>query len=78
MVKSLEFESYNRCFTSDFFFLLVKSDPILPVCLQRVMEKDLFLQFLKASTDHLFDTLESGKRNCCFGKSLGFWIQTSV
>ena len=35
-----------------FFFLLVKSYSISPVCLQRI------------------DNLDSGKRNCCFWKSL--------
>ena len=78
MVKLLSLKVTISALQVNFFFVLVKSDPILPVCLQRVMEKALFLHFLKVSTDHLFDTLESGKRNCCFGKSLGFWIQTSV
>ena len=36
----------------------------------------------KVSIDHLFDNLESGKRNNCFGKksgkSLEFWTQKSV
>ena len=35
-----------------------------------VMEKALFLCFLKVSIDHLFDNLESGKINYCFGKGL--------
>ena len=38
--------------------------------------------FLKVCFDHLFDNLESGKRNYCFGKkcenSPEFWIQKSV
>ena len=35
------------------------------------MEKALFLRFFfKVSIDHLFDNLESGKINYCFGKSL--------
>ena len=36
------------------------------------MEKALFLRFsfFKVSFDHLFDNLESGKINYCFGKSL--------
>ena len=41
-----------------------------------------FLHFLKVSICHLFDNLEYGKRNYCFGKSLekglAFWIQKSV
>ena len=45
------------------------------------MEKALFLRFsfFKVSFDHLFDNLESGKINYCFGKSLEkvffFWIK---
>ena len=36
------------------------------------MEKALFLRFsfFKVSFDHLFDNLEAGKINYCFGKSL--------
>ena len=46
-------------------------------------EKSVVPAFLKVSIDHLFDNLESGKKkNYCFGKksgkSLGFWIETSV
>ena len=67
---------------SEMFFVLVKSYSISLVRLQRIMEKALFLRFFKASIDHLFDNLESGKRNYCFGKksgkSLEFWIQKSV
>ena len=41
-----------------------------------------FLRFIKVSIYHLFDNLEYGKRNYCFGKSLekclAFWIQKSV
>ena len=39
------------------------------VCLQRIIDNALFLLFLR-SLAHLFDNLESGKRNYCFGKSL--------
>ena len=55
------------------FFCLVKSYSILPVRLQRIMKKALFLRFFNVSTDHLqvFDNCESGKWNYCFGKSLG-------
>ena len=58
------------CFASEIFFLLVKSYSILPVCLQCIVEKGLFLFFFKVYIDHLFDNLESGKRNYFFGKSL--------
>ena len=68
------FEGYNRCCISEIFFCFVKSYSILPVRLQRIMKKALFLHiFFKVSTDHLqvFDNCESGKWNDCFGKSLG-------
>ena len=55
----------------EFFFVLVKSYSISPVCFQPtcIMKKALFLRFLRSLliTD-LFDNLESGKRNYCFGK----------
>ena len=71
MVKSLEvFWKLEQDFTSEIFFLLVKSYSILPVCLQCIIEKGLFLFFFKVYIDHLFDNLASGKRNYCFGKSL--------
>ena len=45
-------------------------------------EKKFVPAFFKVSIDHLFDNLESEKRNNCFGKksakSLEFWIQKSV
>lgn len=66
-------------------FILVKSHSISPICLQCIMKKALLLhQFCKASFDHLFDNLKSGKilNYSCFGKnsgkSLEFWIEKSV
>ena len=44
MVKSF-FESYNNCFTSEIFFLLVKSYSISPVRLQGIIDNTLFLPF---------------------------------
>ena len=45
-------------------------------------EKSFVPAFFKVSIDQLFDNLESGKRNYCFGKmswkSLEFWIKKSV
>ena len=45
-------------------------------------EKTFVPAFFKVSIDHLFDILESEKRNYCFGKkcgkSLELWIQKSV
>ena len=32
------------------------------------LERSFVPVFLKVSVDHLFDNLESGKRNYCFGK----------
>ena len=49
---------------------MVKSYSISTVCLQRITKKALFLASFKVSTDHLFDNLESGKRNYCFGKKV--------
>lgn len=50
--------------------------------LQRIVKKALFLPFLEVSIDHLFDNLESGKKNYYFGKKAGkrpeFGIQKSV
>ena len=51
-------------------FVLVKIQSRL-----HVVDKGLFLRFFKVSVDHLFDNLESGKKNYCFGKSLEFWIK---
>ena len=73
MVKSVDvffFQSYNKCFKGEFlFFILVKSYSISPVCLQRTWKKLCFFVF-KVSTDHLFDNLESEKRNIIvLGKS---------
>ena len=68
--------------TRENFFVLAKSYSISFVHLQRIMEMLFFLHFIKVSIDHLFDNLEYGKRNYCFGKSLEkgleFWIQKSV
>jgi len=36
-----------------FFFVLVESYLISPICLQHIMEKALFLHFFKVSIDHL-------------------------
>ena len=85
MIKSLVFfffQIYNKCFFRDFFSVFFfKSYSTSSVCLQCSTKKALFLRF-KASIDHLFDNLESGGRNYCFGKSSGkslaFSIQKSV
>ena len=57
---------------SDFFFVLVKSYSISPVCLQPIMvmkKAFLFLRFLRSLLiNDLFDNFESGKRNYCFVK----------
>ena len=73
MVKSLEFPKLKlQQVLYKFFFSsgLVKSYSISPVCLQRSTKNALFLASFKVSTDHLFDNLESGKRNNCFGKKV--------
>ena len=76
------FQIYNKCFIREFFSVFFfKSYSTSSVCLQCTTKKALFLRF-KASIDHLFDNLESGGRNYCFGKSSGkslaFSIQKSV
>ena len=72
MVKSLEF------FFSFFkpqqvlyewkFWVLVESYSILPVRLQLIMKKALFLCFFQVSIDYLFDNLESGKETMFWKK----------
>ena len=49
IVKSF-FESYNKCFTSEIFFLQVKSYSILPVHvrLQRIVDTAFFVLFLRS------------------------------
>ena len=58
-----------------FFFVLVKSYSISPVCLQPIMvmkKAFLFLRFLRCLLiNDLFDNFESGKRNYCFVKKSG-------
>ena len=61
-----------------FWSNLIQSRPY--VC--SALRERLCCCFFKVSVYHLFDNLESGKRNDCFGKksgkSLEFWIQKSV
>ena len=74
MIKSLEFFFFEiyKCFLSEFFlfFFFFQSYSTSSSCLQSTTKKALFLRF-KVSIDHLFDNLESGERNYCFGKSSG-------
>ena len=61
------FQSYNKCFISDFFALwsnLIQSRRAFAVH----REKRFVPAFLKIRIDHLFHNLESGKRDNCFGK----------
>ena len=76
MVKSVEFffESYNECFTLNFFF---RFGQIL-IDLARMFEKKSFVPAIfKVVIDHQFDNRECGKREYCFEKSLEFWIHYS-
>ena len=63
------FQSYNRCFINVLFFLLsfwsnlIQSRPY--VC---ILKTSFVPAFFKVCINHLFDSLESGKRNDCFGK----------
>ena len=87
VIKSLEFfffkSTTNASWVNFFFvfFFFFKSYSTSSVCLQRTTKKTLFLRF-KSSVEHLFDNLESGERNYCFGKRSGksfeFWIEKSV
>ena len=78
--------SFSFCnFKSEICFVLVRSYSISTLCLQCIVKKISFLHFFKkwkVCIDHLFDNLESGKINYCFGKksgkSLEFSIQKSV
>ena len=70
MVKSLEF-FFFKATTSRlcmFYYSLFWSNLIqfYPYMCRAPRKKALFLR----RVDHLFDNLESGKRNYCFGKSL--------
>ena len=78
IVKSF-FESFNKCFASEIFFLLVKSYSILPVHvrLQRIVDKALFLLFLRSLLRTYLITL-SLEREILFWKKCGKKIQKSV
>ena len=75
--KSSVFLSYDKCFfgSGQILFNLTH----MPA---EHHEKSVVPAFLKVSIDHLFDNLESGKKNYCFGKrsgkSLECWIIKSV
>ena len=76
--KSSVFLSYDKCFFGSGQILFNPTH--MPA---EHHEKSVVPAFLKVSIDHLFDNLESGKKkNYCFGKksgkSLGFWIETSL
>ena len=68
------FESYIKCFTSEFFFLLVKSYSILPV-LQCIVGKALFLLFKRSILLTSLINLSLEKRNYSFWRSVEkIWI----
>ena len=76
-VLSFFFESSNKCFTSEIFFrfgqisfnLACTSRKKLCSCVVCLFVC-LFVCFFEVSVDHLFDNLESRKRNYYFGKSV--------
>ena len=80
--RNMELKSGKMVKSLDIFFVLVKSYSMSSLRLQRIVKKALFLPFLEVSIDHLFDNLESGKKNYYFGKKSGkrpeFGIQKSV
>ena len=61
------FESYNKCFIKDIFFVLLKSYSVFSACMFAVHHKKSFVPavFLRSRI------ITTGKRNYCFGKSLG-------
>ena len=64
---------YNKCFISEFFSLwsnLIQSRRAFAVH----REKSFVPAFVKICIDYLFDNLESGKRNNCFGKRSGIVV----
>ena len=77
------FPNLQQVLYKGIFFVFFVSNLIqpLPYVCSVPRKKAWFLRF-KASIDHLFDNLESGGRNYCFGKSSGkslaFSIQKSV
>ena len=73
IVKSF-FESFNKCFASEIFFLLVKSYSILPVHvrLQRIVDKVLFLLFLRSLLLTYLITLSLEKEIIVLEKILNF------
>ena len=80
MVKSLDifFKATASASLEAFFFVLGKSYSMSSLRLQRIVKRALFLPFLEVSIDHLFDNLESGKRNYYFGKKSGKRPEWSV
>ena len=72
------FQSYNRCFISVLFFLfsfwsnLIQSSPYVFTASWKIFVP----AFFKVCINHLFDNLESGKRNYCFGNEVSkkSWI----
>ena len=76
MVKSLEFvfflvfQSYNKCFSSEMFSVLVKSYSISPVRLQNTMQNALFLRFFMSLLITYLLTLSLEKEIIVLEKSL--------
>ena len=78
------FESYNKCFTSENFFLLVKLYSISPVRLQHIVDKAFCsCIFLRSLLLTYLITLSLEKEITSIvlekvWKNLEFWIQKSV
>ena len=68
--------SYNKCFISFFFTFGQILFNLARMFAAQQEKRFVPCVFFKVSTDHLFDNLESGKRNYCFGKKVGkkSWI----
>ena len=59
----------NKWFINEIFSFWSNFIQSRPYTYGTSWKRALFLHF-KVHFDHLFDNLKSGKRNCCFGKSL--------
>ena len=70
MVKSLHFFSKQQRILSKWNLFCFGQIVFNFACTfpAHLKKKALFLRFFKVSIDHLFDSLESGKRKYCFGE----------
>ena len=58
------------------FLVSVISYSFSPICLQNTMKKNVFTAFFKVSIDHLFDNLESAKKELLFWEKV--WKKSRI